>query len=645
MSRRTRSTSHPLTRQVARQAGEFGRAARTRQAHSLGRAVPAARHPDYVDVQIKTRLVRQAAAVVDRDPELVPWLAGRLRAAQAGPGRPAALPLRSALICFWLLAVTQRNFFFINLAPLVGSLSWRVRRELGIDYTDRAGRPKQISYEQLLRTFHAIAEAFDPYQEGIDEDEARSRAAELQALVNRLVRASSAEVAHSGDYAIDATLKWAYERPRTAAGRRGLNDKIDRRGKDGEAGPPLTLSAVIDADADGDLEEAGLLRDPLDERKMSRYDQRTWGGGAGWVGRKNKTKGVFGYALHTATVSDPRCPNVIDALVVTTAKALPAPSIMPAMRDLYDARLGTGVTKPLGDVVADPAYSANPADWQLPLRAMGASSWFRLHRTNQGGFRSFVDHLFVDGRPCCPCAAYALEHRSFPTFPYTGAQLTEYQRWATLRARFEMKPNGTWHPDRGRQFFAVHYERHRPAGTPAGGCEHCVDRFGDPVIDPLTNLPRPRCCTQGTKKLSAAQLGLYQEASFGSEEWFDKWNPRNRVEGSYGVLKNLALVNWGRDYHHFVGLARESVVAAFAVMAYNFHAQRTFAAKLARIGERERNDDELRRRRGPRRAKILELPSAQPTKTFPGGIGSESETARPVSGPKGLEFLGTPQGP
>lgn len=98
----------------------------------------------------------------------------------------------------------------------------------------------------------------------------RAPAADLQELVNRLVRASSAEVAHSGDYAIDATLKWAYERPRTAAGRRGLNDKIDRRGKDGEAGPPLTLSAVIDADAESDLEEAGLLRDPLDERKMSR---------------------------------------------------------------------------------------------------------------------------------------------------------------------------------------------------------------------------------------------------------------------------------------------------------------------------------------------------------------------------------------
>jgi hypothetical protein len=315
------------------------------------------------------------------------------------------LPLRTALICFWLLAVTQRNFFFINLAPLVGSMSWRVRRELGIDYSDRAGRPHQVSYEQLLRTFHAIADAFDPYEEGIDDDEARSRATDLQELINRLVRASSADVAHAGNYAIDATLKWAHERPRTAAGRRGLNNKIDRRGHDGEAGPPLTLSAVIDAEEETNLEEAGLIREPLDERKFSRYDQRTWGGGAGWVGRKNQNKGVFGYALHTATVSDPSAPNVIDALVVTTAKALPAPSIMPAMRDLYDVRLAAGQTTPLGDVVADPAYSANPADWQLPLRAMGATSCSACTAPTKGASAPLVTNswsmadLAVPARP------------------------------------------------------------------------------------------------------------------------------------------------------------------------------------------------------------------------------------------------------
>ena len=380
----TPTTSHPgaWRHEPANPAGQFAAPADPpgRPPSSAGRAggsdpperepgacLPRGAQPDYVDVRVKVRLVREAARVIDRDADLVDWLAGRLKAAQLGPGRPAALPLRSALICFWILAVTQRNFYFMNLTPLVASMSWRVRRELGIDYTDRLGHPRQVSYEQLLRTFHSIAEALDPYQEGIDDDEARARAADLQELVNRLVRASSAEVSHRGDYAVDATLKWAHERPRSATGKKGLNSKIDRRGNDGDAGSPVPLSEVVDAEGAEDLEEAGLVREPLDERKANRYDLRTWGGGAGWVGRKNKTKSVFGYALHTATVSDPDAPNVIDALVVTTAKALPAPSIMPALRDLYDSRLGSGVLKPLGDVVADPAYSANPKDWQLPL--------------------------------------------------------------------------------------------------------------------------------------------------------------------------------------------------------------------------------------------------------------------------------------
>lgn len=103
--------------------------------------------------------------------------------------------------------------------------------------------------------------------------------------------------------------------------------------------------------------------------------------------------------------------------MVTTAKALPAPSIMPALRDLYDSHLGAGAVEPLGEVVTDPAYTANPKDWQLPLRALGANSWFRLHRKNQSGVHHAGDHLFIDGRPCCPCAVYALEYRLFPPIP------------------------------------------------------------------------------------------------------------------------------------------------------------------------------------------------------------------------------------
>jgi hypothetical protein len=79
-------------------------------------------------------------------------------------------------------------------------------------------------------------------------------------------------------------------------------------------------------------------------------------------------------------------------------------------------------------------------------------------------------------------------------------------------------------------------------------------------------------------------------------------------------------------------------------MAHNFHTQRTFAAKLARAVEHP-DEDDWRRPRRRRGRKSLALPSAQPTKTQPHDEAPEASAARPVSGPKGIEFLGTPQGP
>jgi hypothetical protein len=42
-------------------------------------------------------------------------------------------------------------------------------------------------------------------------------------------------------------------------------------------------------------------------------------------------------------------------------------------------------------------------------------------------------------------------------------------------------------------------------------------------------------------------------------------------------------VNWGHDYHYFVGLVRETLVATFAVVAHNFHVK----ADLAGPGQRQ----------------------------------------------------------
>jgi len=90
-------------------------------------------------LRITTSLVRKAARAIDADATLVAWVEGKVAASQGGPGRPAALSVRSTLMCLWLLNVSARNCHLINLPALVANLDPRVRRHLGIDYLDRAG--------------------------------------------------------------------------------------------------------------------------------------------------------------------------------------------------------------------------------------------------------------------------------------------------------------------------------------------------------------------------------------------------------------------------------------------------------------------------------------------------------------------------
>jgi len=363
--------------------------------------------------------------------------------------------------------------------------------------------------------------------------------------------------------------------------------------------------------------------------------------GAKWVGRgKNSAKAVYGYALHTATVTDPDAPAVIEALAVTPAPAHPAKAALPLLRGLHNARLAEdtvadkaalGELRLLGNVVADPAYTSNVDNWQLPIRAMGGSAIFRLHRNNQAGRRLVRGTTFVDGRPHCACMPDHLALAAYPKFPYKRAALDAYQSEVLLRLPFEMKANGGYRTTGSRQFLSPHFDK----ATKSGGCEHCVDAFGKPVVDPTTGQPLPRCCTSQTLTFTGQELGLYQDAPFGTPAWEKLWNPRNRVEGSYGVMKGLSLVNWGHDYHHFTGLVRETLVATFAVMAYNFHIQRTHAVRRGLI-EGPHSWDEF-------------MAMAHPTETLPDSVAAAERTAKADDreasprGPKGLEVLGTPR--
>jgi hypothetical protein len=211
----------------------------------------------------------------------------------------------------------------------------------------------------------------------------------------------------------------------------------------------------------------------------------------------------------------------------------------------------------------------------------------------------------------------------YPKFPYVRKELEAY--WDRTRGidRFEWTANAT--KKSGRQFLAPH-------GANGGGCEYCVKGDGSPVT--YDGAPAVRCCQTKSRVFSDEHLSLWQSNTFGQEAWYQDWNRRNRVEGSYGVMKNLGVTNYGRDYHHFVGLARETLVAAFAAVAYNLHMLATWRARQALAA----------RATAATLADKLGFDPFTPTATIPAKSPAGPGTAgqRKRKGPKGFAYLAEP---
>ena len=602
--------------------------------------------------EVTTRLVRKVAAIIDADPTLVEWLTDKFEAGHKRPGRPRELAVRTALTCFVLQVIVRRDFHLYHLPRLMAQMTWRVRRDLGIAYL-RNGLPTQLSYGQLLDLFHDMADVFDAWSDDLgdldNEPEVRAaRAADLQELGNRLVRASNhAAPLWSGNAASDATLKSAHERPPDSV----MNSKIERRGRDGDAGPSVPLSKIA-VDANGEIDPSLFVSiDPVEVVKAATAGRTkrkhswpsTWSFGAAWVGRANKSKSVHGYALHTAVRSDGPC--LVETFTVTPANGAPVEAGLPMLRGIYDHRstdpavlaaVAAGEAFILGDVVADGPDTTT--DWMLQVKAMNASPIGRLHRTGQEGVRyhkvgrgkKVGEVAVLGGHPVCECISHTpLADLRYPTFPFTSAALQTYQTENNKIDQFERSPNGAVRPDGSRQRIAPHADLKEDGHV--GDCEHCVQDDGSPVRG-FDGRPRARCCQVRSRLLPREVLALDQGPRFGSRPWYRRWTPRNRVEGSYGILKNLAVVNFCRSFHHFVGLARETIVTVFAIVAYNFHMLNQWTAQQAfiRLPSEDDNFDLF----GP-------LPDAQPVAAAP-KVGKAPE---PFKAPKGLDFLGLPLAP
>lgn len=126
--------------------------------------------------------------------------------------------------------------------------------------------------------------------------------------------------------------------------------------------------------------------------------------------------------------------------------------------------------------------------------------------------------------------------------------------------------------------------------------------------------------------MSAKAIVLGQGVRTGGPEWCGKWNPRSRVEGSYGIFKNLGVIGYCRSYHHYVGLARATLIAAVALVAYNFHMLNQWKARQALATTRDEDFEP-----------VAALPSDQPIEIAP-----DVKAPAPVKrGPSGLPIFAT----
>ncbi len=618
-----------------------GRERLQRHYENLGRPVPPRRDPELRTVQLTRRLLADAAKVIDRDRDLCVWISDKVAQSKAKPGRPSDLCVRTALILLWVLAVMHESFNPFELVHMLGDIDWRDRLELAIDVI-RDGAPDQTSYEQVLGFLHDLAATFDAWDDTLEETEEdyavrAQRAQDLQDLADRLVRCSTAVApTWTGDAAVDLTYKWGWEQPPGS-----LNAKKPTTGKNGGGDKPVSISDIVEeagsADAAGIVVEDAATttkKAAAGRTKRSKRWPSTWGLGSMWVGRNNITKSVHGVGVLTVTRNHEHEPKLVEAFSVVPANAHARAAALPILERLHEHRthetavaqlVARGRARYLGKISADPAFS-DAAAWPLGLREMDASPVIRLHRTNQQPPKriEIAPGVFVvsfNGRVYCECGKHTgLFEQRFPNWPFTKKELADYWGEQAKLKPFEWPTNPPVLDNGTRQLLRPH--KVGPDGRP-GGCEHCTHADGTAVVGD-DGRPVSRCCTKASRRFRREDLPFWQDDVFGDERWYADWNRRNIVEGTYGIMKNVTVLNWGNDYHHHVGLAHETIITAFAICAHNYYMMRSWRAKQKLIV-----DDTPPPTKGVVTATLP--PPPEPT------------VEPPRKGPKGLAHLGQPR--
>ena len=411
-------------------------------------------------------------------------------------------------------------------------------------------------------------------QEELDESYAR-----LEWFANQVIEATltllprEARRRWKGSIGVDATLVRSFARgPKRPKGQ-------TRRGKKREI-----MVHSVDPDA-------GWYSREKDERDD------------GTEQRPGMDKPAYGYDLALAVAApddgseDADFPSVIMGMAV-----LDRPSHEPGRNGARALASVRARGHPAHYLAADRAYSSAKAeDFQLPVRALGYRPVYDYKVDQLGVKAAACGFLQVEGQWVCPMmpqplidatADYRAKRIDRSTYE---ARLAERQRY---RARRKGKPDVEGHvrlfcPAAGPHPLA-RCER-KPASirrAPAGSARIVLPAQADEL--------RPECCVQETVTVAPeAGAKFAQDLPYASPEWQNRYNSlRNATEGANGFLKDPAheaLDDRGRRRLH--GVAKESILVAFLILAANVRKIRGFLERAAIVDRKMRRLSRRRRSR------------------------------------------------
>ncbi len=429
---------------------------------------------------------------------------------------------------------------------------------------------------------------------GLTDVEREIRADALQAIIDKLIRASQPEVIPKQiSLAWDSSGVESWGKPKWRA--TATSDEIDA---DLDEISEATASSEEVSETEGVKGRGSRKKKKKVARRLHSFDPDAHLGYRTKT-HDNRSNKLFGYDLFAGVGVLPVGANPDDMPKVLLSMAL-----RPAAGDTSEPTLAlidrlTEQGYQIDELLGDRGFSyKRPEDWSTKLHERNISQVQDIH-PNDHGVKDYEGIRVIDGLPYCASLPDELVHIVRPQRFKVGPlkkrasaeeklnherntkDLERFQAQIAERQRYSFVFNQN--TPRAHDPFKTQWICPGKAGkVKCALCPLSAD-YGDDR--PVVQGPGPlatalKCCRQATVVIPGPALSkLRQRDDWGSPQWIESFARRTHIEGIFGNLRNQSTQNIKRGFCRVVGLVKTSLMLTFEVVAANIRIVRQWAKR------------------------------------------------------------------